>query len=148
MGRGIALLFCDRDTRCGWVVSSTPRPHVTSGKDLVSILQEAGWAPGPVGTGRKSRPHWDLILDRPARSSVAILTELHGPYMYMDVLNYGCGFISCTVGVLVSGCIHRHANCKLEYIRLIFIGMLIYQTMVECILILRWSSIHGCLVWI
>jgi len=56
MGRGIALLFHDRGTRRGWVVSSTPRPHFTPGKDPVHILQEAGWAPGPVWTGGKSRP--------------------------------------------------------------------------------------------
>ena len=51
VGRGIALLFHDRGTRRGWVVSSTPRPHFTPGKDPLSILQEAGWAPGPVWTG-------------------------------------------------------------------------------------------------
>jgi len=50
------------------VVSSTPRPHFTPGKDPVSILQEAGWTPGPVWKGGKSRPHQDLIPDRPARS--------------------------------------------------------------------------------
>jgi len=38
------------------------------GKDPVPILQEAGWTPGPVWTGRKSRPHRDLIPDCPARS--------------------------------------------------------------------------------
>ena len=37
-------------------------------KDPVPILQEAGWAPGPVWTGEKSRLHRDLIPDRPARS--------------------------------------------------------------------------------
>ena len=67
-GRGIALLFHDRGTRRGWVVSSTPRPHFTPGKDPVPILQEAGWAPGPVWTCGKSRPHRDSIPDRPARS--------------------------------------------------------------------------------
>ena len=51
----------------------------TSGKDPVTIVQEAGWAPGPVWTGRKSRPHRDSIPDSPARSSVAIPTELSGP---------------------------------------------------------------------
>ena len=60
------------------MVSSTPRPHFTPGKDPVPILQEAGWAPGPVCTGGKSRPHRDSIPDRPARSSVAIPTELPG----------------------------------------------------------------------
>ena len=61
------------------MVSSTPRPHFTPGKDPVSILQEAGLAPGLVWTGGKSRPHQDSIPDHSARSSVAIPTELPGP---------------------------------------------------------------------
>jgi len=56
VGRGIALLYHDHGTRKGWVVSSTPWPHFTLGKDPVPILQEAAWAPGPVWTDRKSRP--------------------------------------------------------------------------------------------
>ena len=68
VGRGIALLFHDRGTRRGWVVSSTPRPHLTPEKDTVPILQEAEWAARPVWTGGKSRPHRDSIADRPARS--------------------------------------------------------------------------------
>jgi len=50
------------------VVSSTPRPHFTPGKDPVPIVQEVGWAPGPVWTGGISRPHRDSIPNRPARS--------------------------------------------------------------------------------
>ena len=46
------------------MVSNTLRPHFTPGKDPVSILQEAGWAPGPVWRGGKSRPHRDSIPDR------------------------------------------------------------------------------------
>jgi len=68
VGRGIALLFHDRGTRRGWGVSSTPRPYFTPGKYPVPILQETGWAPGPVWTGGKSRPHRDSTPDRPARS--------------------------------------------------------------------------------
>jgi len=68
VGKGIAPFFHDRGTRRGWVVSSMPWPHFTPGKDPVPILQEAGWAPGPVWTGRKSRPHRDSIQDRPASS--------------------------------------------------------------------------------
>ena len=56
-----------------------PRPHFTPGKDPVPIVQEAGWAPGPVWTDGKSRPHRDSIPDRPAHSSVAIPTELPDP---------------------------------------------------------------------
>ena len=54
VGRGIALLLHDRGTRSGWVVSSTPRPHFTPGKDPVPILQEAGWVPGTVWTGAEN----------------------------------------------------------------------------------------------
>jgi len=68
VGRSITLLFRDRGTRRGWMVSSTLRPHFTPGKDPVPILQEAGWTPGPVWTGGKSRPHRNSILDRPAPS--------------------------------------------------------------------------------
>jgi len=49
VGRGIALLFHDRGTGRGWVVSSTPRLHFTPGKDPVPILQETGWAQGRSG---------------------------------------------------------------------------------------------------
>jgi hypothetical protein len=37
-------------TRKGRKVSVTPRSLFTPGKDQVTILQEAGWAPGPVWT--------------------------------------------------------------------------------------------------
>jgi len=50
------------------VVSSTPQPHVTPGKDPLPILQEAGWAPGLVWMGAKSRPHQDSIPDHLACS--------------------------------------------------------------------------------
>ena len=68
VGRDIALLFHDRGTRSGWVVSSTPQPQFTPRKDPVPITKGAGWAPGSVLTGRKSLPHRDLIPDRPAHS--------------------------------------------------------------------------------
>jgi hypothetical protein len=61
------------------VVSTTPRP-LTPGKDPVLIVQEAGWAPGPVWTCAKNlAPTGIRSPDRPARSSVAIPTELPGP---------------------------------------------------------------------
>ena len=87
-GRDIALLFHDRGTRNEQVVSSTPRLYFTPGKDPVPIIQEAWWAPGPVWTGGKSRPHRDSIPERPARSSVAIPTELPGPNLFMCLFIY------------------------------------------------------------
>ena len=69
MVRGLGLLFHYRDTRTGWVVSSTPRPQFTPCKDTLPNIQEVRWAPGSVWTGGKCRPHRDSILDRPARAS-------------------------------------------------------------------------------
>jgi len=54
VGRVIALFFHDRGIRRGWVVSITPRPHFTPGKDTVRILQESGWAPRAGLDGRKN----------------------------------------------------------------------------------------------
>jgi len=88
VGRGIALLFHDRGTRRGWVVSSTPRPHFTLGKDPVPILKEAGWTPGPVWTGGKSRPHRDFffsIPNRPARSQ-SLYRLSYPAHMYTEYL--------------------------------------------------------------
>jgi len=70
VGRGIALLFHDRGTGRGWWSAARPSRALLVGKTLVPILQEGGWAPGPVWTGRKSHPHWDSIPDRPACSQL------------------------------------------------------------------------------
>ena len=67
--RGIALLFHDHGTRRGWGVSVTPWPLFTPGKDPVPIVQEAGWASGPVWTGAENlTPTRIRSPDPPARS--------------------------------------------------------------------------------
>jgi len=67
--RGIALLFLDHGTRREWGVSVTPWPLFTPGKDLIPIVQEAGWAPGPVWTGAENfAPTGIRSPDRPALS--------------------------------------------------------------------------------
>ena len=69
--KGVALLFLDHGTRRGWGVSVTPRPLFTPGKVLVPIVQEAGWAPGPVWTGAENlTPTRIRSPDRPARSQL------------------------------------------------------------------------------
>jgi hypothetical protein len=46
-----------------------PWPLFTPGKDTVPIVQEAGWAPGPVWTGvEKLDPTEIRSPDRPVRS--------------------------------------------------------------------------------
>jgi hypothetical protein len=49
-----ALPFLDHGTGKGWGVSVTPRPLFNPGKDPVPIVQEVGWAPGPVWTGAEN----------------------------------------------------------------------------------------------
>jgi len=45
-----------------------PRPLFTPGKDSVPIVQEAGWAPGPVWTGAENlAPTGIRSPDHPAR---------------------------------------------------------------------------------
>ena len=62
--------------------NATSPPLYPRQRDPVPILQEAGWARGPVRTGGNSRPHRDSIPHHPVRSSVAIPTELPGPPVY------------------------------------------------------------------
>ena len=66
---------------------SAARPGRTlpPGQDPVPILQEAGWAPGPVWTGGKSRLHRDSIPDRPgpSQSLYRLSYRAHIKEMYM-----------------------------------------------------------------
>ena len=67
--RGIALPFHDHGTRRRWGVSVTPRPLFSPGKNTVPIVQEAGWAPGPVWTGTENLAFTGIrSADLPARS--------------------------------------------------------------------------------
>jgi len=108
------------------VVSSTPRPHFTPRKDPISILQEAGWASGPVWTGGKSRPHRDSIPDRPARSQS--LYRLSYPAHNF----FTCNGKSCPVGgrLLVRSVVPRHAY--LTQICHVFIHAACVTDLVSC----------------
>jgi hypothetical protein len=118
LGRGIALPFRDRGIPREWVISSTPQPHFNPGKDPVPIVQEAGWAPGPVWKGGKSRPTGIRSRTVQPRSSVAIPTELLGPQKSFCVSKYkshlrnsalvtfGCGQI------LIAGVKQETRNCR------------------------------------
>jgi len=65
-------------------VSPTLRPPLLPGKNPVPIVQEAGWVPGPVWMGGKSRPPRDSIPDRPARSQS--LYRLSYPVHFMHFI--------------------------------------------------------------
>ena len=78
--RGIALPIHDHDTRRGWGLSVMPRPLFTPGKDPVPIVQEVGWAPGPVWTGAENlAPTGIRSPDRPAHSQSLYWLRYPGP---------------------------------------------------------------------
>jgi hypothetical protein len=60
--------------------AARPGRTLSHGEDLVPIVQEAGWAPGPVWTGGKNLVHAEIRSQavQPG-SSVAIPTELPDP---------------------------------------------------------------------
>jgi len=62
VGRGIAVLFHDRSTRRGWVVSCTPEAHFTPAKTRYPFYRRlggpqdrSGWVENLVPTGIRSR---------------------------------------------------------------------------------------------
>jgi len=104
--RGIGLLFLELGTRRGWEVSVTPRPLLTPGKDPVPIVQGAGWAPEPVWTGAENLANIGIRFpDRPARSSVAIPTELPGPLFFNPEVTKLCNGMNIWCYVKTNTCI-------------------------------------------
>ena len=66
----------------GWVVNTTPWPHFTPGKHPVPIVQEAGWAPGPVWTGAENfAPTGIRSPDRLARNESLYRLSYLGPWI-------------------------------------------------------------------
>jgi hypothetical protein len=65
----------------GW---SAPLPgRFTPGEDPVPLVQEAGWAPGPVWTCAKNlAPTGIRSPDRPARSRTLSLTQENHQFNY------------------------------------------------------------------
>ena len=61
--------FFHLSVRWGWVVKATPRKLYYRETDQLSVLQEAGWAPGPVWTGADNLAQAGIRFpDRPASS--------------------------------------------------------------------------------
>jgi len=101
VGRGIVLLFHDRSTRMRWVVSSTPRPHFTPGKDTVPILQETGWAKYTISSAI-------VIVTYVIQYNIYIKKNLKWNWFhYMTVLK----LIQWNFNVII----HRILNYRLSY---------------------------------
>jgi len=123
------------------VVSSTPRPHFIPGRDPVPIVQEAGWAPAPVCTGGKSRPHRDSIPERPARSSVAIPTELPGARIYIYMHTHTHTYIHTYTHTYTHTHTHTHIHTHIHtYIK--YIHMWLYIKIIMMQNIMRKSSLE------
>jgi hypothetical protein len=79
--------------------ASHPGRSLLPGKDPVPIVQEAGWAPGPVWTGAENlAPTGIRSPDRPARSQslyrLCYLAHIHvrGPQQMIRLLVAGTNY--------------------------------------------------------
>ena len=116
--RGIALHFHDKGTRRGWGVSVTHRPLFTPKKDLVPIVQEAGWAPWPVWTGVENLDSTEIrSLDRPVLSTWPLL-KIYS-LLLLFLWHYNCAFLlrDQTINVLYT---RRFGPWLSHYINLLF----------------------------
>ena len=82
----------------GWVVNTTPRQIYPRETDPVPIVQEAGWAPGPVWMNAENfAPTGIRSPDRPARSESLYRLSYPGPFPVLIVnknpSNFVCYFI-------------------------------------------------------
>ena len=81
VSRDIPLPFHDHGTRRGEGSASRPG-RFYPGKEPVPIVQEDGWAPGPVWTGAENFAHNGIqSADRPARNE--LLYRLRCTLLYM-----------------------------------------------------------------
>jgi hypothetical protein len=65
-----------------------PQPLFTPGKDPVPIVQEAGWAPGPVWTGAENLapPVFDLPFKYPTKIQAHFINYRRQLLQYLKVL--------------------------------------------------------------
>ena len=78
----------------------TPRPLYVRERDPVPIVQEAGWAPGPVWMGAENLAHTGTRWpDRPTRSESIHQLSNPGPLNYWNIWMYVDIFPCCVVRV-------------------------------------------------
>jgi len=70
-------------------IYATPRPHYPRERDLVTIVQEAGWAPVSVWTGAENLAYPGIRFpNRPARSESLCRLSHHSPRSLIQILLY------------------------------------------------------------
>jgi hypothetical protein len=69
------------------VVNATPRPLYPQERDHVPIVQEAGWAPGPVWTSAENLAAIGIRSpDRPACSKSLYRLSYHGQLIIIIII--------------------------------------------------------------
>ena len=88
------------------MVSFTPKPLFTPGKDPVPILQETGWAPGPVWTGAENLPSTGIRSpDLPARRQSLHRLSYPADDVRMSLIsNTSCHRPDCLYRVIRNDC--------------------------------------------
>jgi hypothetical protein len=72
--------FFNLSTWCGWVVHATPQPFYHQETDTIYIMEEAGWAPGPLWTGAENLTSTRIrSADCAACSDLVYWLTLSGP---------------------------------------------------------------------
>jgi len=90
VGRGISLLFHDRGTRRGWVVSSTPRPHLSPGKSRYPFYRRLGGPQDRSGQVQKISPppRFDPRTVQPVASRYTDYATRPTIYYMLDIYIY------------------------------------------------------------
>ena len=95
------------------MVSNTPRPHFTPGKDPVPIVQEAGWAPRSVWTGAGNLVSTE-IRSWTVQPVVSRYTDLatRPIYIYIYIYLYTYIYIYGVYRMAHSKAVHTGAVCS------------------------------------
>ena len=86
VGRAIAVLFHDRGTRRGWVVSSTPRRTLPPEKTLYPFYKRMGWSQGRSGRSENLVPTG--IRSRTVQFVVSRYTDWATRPIYIYIYTY------------------------------------------------------------
>jgi hypothetical protein len=97
-------------TRSGWMANATPRSHYSRERHLVPILQEAGWAVGPVWTGVENHAQTGICFpESPARSKSLHRLRSPDPQL-LCVCHYSNYASSVTTNAHTDYCLLKQIN--------------------------------------
>jgi len=93
--------FFNLGARWGWVVNATPRPLSPRERDPLPIVQEAGWAPGPVWTGVENLALTGILSpDLPSCSESLYRLSYTGSNNNNNNNNNNTAYVECEIKVI------------------------------------------------